>query len=152
MRQRRSIRPVKFPRSAPFAGAKRWPMAPQLGGCVVVVGAAPRGVRRVDRGGQRTEHFTEAALALTQRGLRSQAVGNLDDVVGRGRLADRGQRPFKFTLQKSERLFHGPRSTRSTHWPSLLTAKHLSLPSANAPAGHWLLASAQIFGHSYGYH
>ena len=91
-------------------------MAPQVGGCVVVVGDAPRGVRRVDRGGQGTEHFTEAALALTQRGLRSQAVGNLDDVAGRGCLSDRGQRPFKFTLQKSERLFHDPRLARfDTH-------------------------------------
>ena len=86
-------------------------MAPQVCGSVVVVGDAAGGVRRVNSGGKGTEQFTEPALA--QRGLRSQAVGNLDDVAGRGCLSDRGQRPFKFTLQKSERLFHDPRPNHS---------------------------------------
>ena len=98
VRQWRSVRPVEFPRSAPFAGAERRPMAPQSGGCVVVVGDAAGGIGRVDGGGQGIEQPAEAAFALTQRRLRSQAVGNLNDVIFGGCLAHRDDRPFEFAL------------------------------------------------------
>ena len=73
VRQGRPVRPVKFPRSAPLAGAKRRPTAPQIGGRVVVVGDTTGGIRRVDGGGKGIEQPTEATLALAQSRLRSQA-------------------------------------------------------------------------------
>ena len=45
-------------------------MAPQFGGCVVVIGDAAGGVGRVDGRGQGTEQFTEPALAFAQLQLR----------------------------------------------------------------------------------
>ena len=81
------------------------PVAPKLGGRLVVIGDPAGGVGRIDRGGQRIEQFAEPAIALAQRRMAAVRFADRHDILMR-RAAAGGDGAFKFAFQKTDRLIH----------------------------------------------
>src|SRR4026209_1650087 len=100
-------------------------MAPQVGGCVVVVGDAAGGIGRVDGGGQGLEQPAAAALALTQRGLRTAGGGKLGGGSGRGGACARGGRASSTPRKRRSR-------SRSVACDLRLSENWTTLPVAGA--------------------
>ena len=118
-------------------------MPPKRYGCLIVVGDPPGGIGGVDRSGQCIEQLSKPAFALAQTDVGPGAI-NRHNIFACCCLTKCGDRSVKFTLKKSDRLFHfpaiPPHAKLATGAPRIL-----SPPSENSGAVKKLRRLRQIF-------